>query len=90
VVQVSHDGHVQRCLHESATAISRLRSGQRTRARPSCGSPHFRKAVMERSTIGRQKPNVRLRFSLGRQTLLSIAAWARYTNWGSAFHALRA
>jgi len=44
------------CLQEKATNISCLQSGQRTRAKPSCRSPHFRKAVTERSTSGRQKP----------------------------------
>jgi hypothetical protein len=47
---------MQRCLQEKATNISWWQSGQRTRAKPSCRSPHFRKAFAERSTIGRQKP----------------------------------
>ena len=47
---------MQRCLQEKATNISRWQSGQRTRAKPCCRSPHFRKAVTLRSTTGRQKP----------------------------------
>ncbi len=35
---------MQRCLQEKATNISWWQSGQRTRAKPSCRSPHFRKA----------------------------------------------
>ena len=45
-----------RCLQEKATNISCRQSGQRTRAKPSCRSPHLRNAVTDRSTIGRQKP----------------------------------
>jgi len=33
-----------------------LAVGQRTRANPSCRSPHLRKAATDRWTIGRQKP----------------------------------
>ena len=46
---------MQRCLQEKATNISCLQSGQRTRANPSCRSPHLRKAATDCWTIGRQK-----------------------------------
>ena len=42
------EGQVQRCLQEKATNISWRQSGQRTRAKPSCRSPHLRKAATER------------------------------------------
>ena len=42
------------CLQEKATNISCLQPGQRTRANPSCRSPHLRKAATDCSTIGRQ------------------------------------
>jgi len=38
---------VQRCLQEKATNISWWQSGQRTRAKPSCRSPHLRKAATD-------------------------------------------
>jgi hypothetical protein len=43
---LSHDGQHERCLQEKATNISSPQSIQRTLAKPSLKSPHFKK-IME-------------------------------------------